>query len=182
MSTPVNKIVKVNILTSPTFPARKGFGLLLIVGSSARLPVGDRIRFYSDMDSVGADFSSTDEEYKAAQVFFSQSPAPNQLAIGRRFAAAVPGELIGGLGITTDIAAWQAVTTGAFKIKLDGVEKSLTAMDFSGAANLNAVAAVVQAKLTVAAAGATIVYNGSRFIVQSATTGATSTVPALIGS
>lgn len=176
MSTPVNKIVKVNILTSPTFPARKGFGLLLIVGNSARLPVGDRIRFYSDMDSVGADFSSTDEEYKAAQVFFSQSPAPNQVAVGRRFSSAVPGELIGGLGITTDIAAWQAVTTGAFKIKLDGVEKSLTAMDFSGAANLNAVAAVVQTKLTAAVAGATIVYNGSRFIVQSATTGATSTV------
>lgn len=176
MSTPVNKIVKVNILTSPTFPARKGFGLLLIVGNSARLPVGDRIRFYADMDSVGADFSSTDEEYKAAQVFFSQSPAPNQVAIGRRFSSAVPGELIGGLGITTDIPTWQAVTTGAFKIKLDGVEKSLTTMDFSGAANLNAVAAVIQTKLTAAAAGSTIVYNGSRFIVQSSTTGATSTV------
>lgn len=176
MSIPVSKVVKVSILSSPTFPARKGFGLLNIIGNSARLPVGDRIRFYSDMTGVAADFSSTDEEYKAAQVFFSQAPRPTELAISRRFATAVPGELLGGVGYEKTIATWQAVVAGAFKIKLDGVEKSLTAIDLSAAANLNAVAAAIQAKLTVAAAGATIEFNGSRFIVRSATTGATSTV------
>ena len=72
MSIPVSKVVKVSILSSPTFPARKGFGLLNIIGNSARLPVGDRIHFYSDMEGVAADFASTDEEYKAAQVFFSR--------------------------------------------------------------------------------------------------------------
>lgn len=176
MSIPVSKVVKVSILSSPTFPARKGFGLLNIIGNSARLPVGDRIRFYSDMTGVAADFSSADEEYKAAQVFFSQAPRPTELAISRRFAAAVPGELLGGVGYEKTIATWQAVVAGAFKIKLDGVEKSLTAIDLSAAANLNAVAAAIQAKLTVAAAGATIEFNGSRFIVRSATTGAASTV------
>lgn len=176
MSIPVSKVVKVSILSSPTFPARKGFGLLNIIGNSARLPVGDRIRFYSDMEGVAADFASTDEEYKAAQVFFSQAPRPSELAISRRFAAAVPGELLGGVGYEKTIATWQAVVAGAFKIKLDGVEKSLTAIDLSAAANLNAVAAAIQAKLTVAAAGATIEFNGSRFIVRSATTGIASTV------
>ena len=63
MTIPVSKVVKVSILSSPTFPKRKGFGLLLIIGKSARLPVGNRIRFYSDMDAVAADFDSTDEEY-----------------------------------------------------------------------------------------------------------------------
>jgi hypothetical protein len=177
MTIPVNKVVQVNILTSPTFPARKGFGLLLIVGTSTKLPVGERIRFYSDMDGVAGDFSSTDEEYKAAQIFFSQAPRPSELAIGRRFASAAPGELLGSVSTyDASIPAWQAITNGAFKISLDGVEKSLSAMDFSGAANLNAVAAVIQAKLTLAAAGATIVFDGNRFVVKSATTGATSTV------
>ena len=177
MSIPVSKVVKVNILTSPTFPARKGFGLLLIVGQSAKLPLGQRIRFYSDMDGVAADFSTTDEEYKAAQIFFSQSPRPSELAIGRRFPSAAPGELMGSTtSYTTSIASWQAVTAGSFDIKLDGVNKSLTAMNFSAAANLNAVASVIQTKLTAAAAGATIVFDGTRFIVRSATTGATSTV------
>lgn len=177
MTIPVSKVVKVNILTSPTFPARKGFGLLLIVGKSARLPVGQRIRFYSDMDGVGADFSSTDEEYKAAQVAFSQSPRPNEIAIGRRFDVAVAGEL---LGSTTSyeqtIATWAAITNGSFKIDIDGAPITLTAIDFSAVTNLNGVAAAIQAKLTVALAGATIEFDGSRFIVRSATTGATSTV------
>ena len=176
MSTPVNKIVKVNIFTSPTFPARKGFGLLNIVGNSLRLPSGDRVRTYGDITEVGADFQSTDEEYLAAQIFFSQSPAPNQLLISRRFGSATPGELLCGLGLTTDIPTWQAVTNGGFDVKLDGVNKQVTAANFSGAANLNAVAGIIQTKLNVLAAGTTCVYDGTRFIIRSATTGTSSSV------
>lgn len=177
MTIPVNKVVKVNILTSPTFPARKGFGLLLIIGQSARLPLGQRIRFYSDMDAVAADFSGSDEEYKAANIAFSQSPRPSEIAIGRRYPSGAPGELLGSVSTyTSDIPTWQAITAGKLTIPLDGLNVALTAMDFSAAANLNAVAAVVQAKLTIAAAGATITFDGTRFIVRSATTGASSTV------
>lgn len=176
MTIPVSKVVKVNILSSPTFPARKGFGLLNIIGNSTKLPVGNRIRFYSDMDAVAADFSSTDEEYKAATVFFSQSPRPTEVAISRRFDVAVPGELLCSVNYEPLIANWQAVTNGGFDIKLDGVNKQITALNLSAAANLNAVASAIQTKLAAAAAGTTCIFNGTRFIIRSGTVGATSTV------
>lgn len=178
MTIPVSKVVKVNILTSPTFPARKGFGLLLIVGTSTKLPVGQRIRFYSDMDGVAADFSSTDEEYKAAQIFFGQSPRPGELAIGRRFAAAAPGELLGSVSTyETSVAAWQAITSGGFKINIDGTLRTVSALNFSADANLNAIASRIQTALVAAGAtGATVTFDGTRFIVRSGTTGTSSTV------
>lgn len=176
MSIPVSKIVKVNIFTSPTFPKRKGFGLLNIIGRSARLPLAERIRFYADMDGVAQDFAATDEEYLAAQVFFSQSPAPRELAISRRFETAVGGQLMGSVSIDQAIAGFKAVSNGGFDIVIDGVNRQVTTLDFSAAANLNAVAAAVQTRLALLVPGTTCVWSGKRFIITSGTTGATSTV------
>lgn len=176
MTTPVSKVVNVTILTSPTFPKRKGFGLLNIIGASANLPIGDRLRFYADMDAVAADFSGTDEEYLAAQSFFSQKPRPTEIAISRRFASAAPGELLGGFGIETDIDTWNAIDDGAFTIAIDATSEDLTALDFSGAANLDAVAAIIETALDGVFTGATCIYTGNRFLVRSGTTGINSSV------
>ena len=176
MSIPVSKIVKVNIFTSPTFPKRKGFGLLNIIGKSARLPLAERIRFYADMDGVAADFAATDEEYLAAQVFFSQSPSPRELAISRRFDTAVGGQLMGSVSIDQTIALFTAVANGGFDIMIDGVNRQVTALNFSASANLNAVAAAVQTKLAALLPGTTCVWSGKRFIITSGTTGTASTV------
>lgn len=173
MSIPVSKVVRVSVLTSPTFPKRKGFGLLLIVTDEAFLPVGDRIRFYSDMDAVAADFPSTSEAYKAAQVFFSQSPKPVELAIGRAFSTAVAGELMGSVNATKTIATYQAISDGSLKMNIDGGSiEEVTGIDLSGCANLNAVAAAIDTAFTQA----TVTYNGTRFIVRSNTTGTASSV------
>lgn len=173
MSIPVSKVVRVSVLTSPTFPKRKGFGLLLIVTDEAYLPVGDRLRFYSDMDAVASDFPSNSEAYKAAQVFFGQSPKPVELAIGRAFSSAVPGELLGSVNATKTVATYQAITTGSLKMNIDGgTVEEVTGIDLSGCANLNAVAAAIDTAFTQA----TVSYDGTRFIVRSTTTGATSTV------
>lgn len=176
MSLPVSKVVGVKIFSSPTFPARKGFGMLCIFGNSQSLPAGDRIRFYSDITGVAADFASTTEEYKAATIFFSQSPAPTQLAIARRFDVAVGGQLLGSVTVSQTIADYTAITNGGLDIQLDGVNKQVTALNLSGAANLNAVAAAIQTKLQALAAGTTCIWNGQRFIVTSGTTGPSSTV------
>ncbi len=139
--------------------------------------MGNRIRFYSDMDAVAADFDSTDEEYKAAQVFFSQAPRPTELAIGRRFDAAVPGELLCSVNYEKTIATWQAINNGAFKINIDGgAVEEVSGIDLSGAANLNAVAAAIQTRLQLVSANATCTFDGTRFIFRSGTTGAASTV------
>lgn len=176
MSIPVSKVVNVKIFASPTFPKRRGFGLLNIFGTSPRLTTGERIRFYSDMDGVAADFSASDEEYKAATVFFSQSPGPRELAISRRFPTAVGGQLYGSTTILQTIATFNAVVNGGFDILIDGVLRQVTALTFAASANLNAVAAAVQVKLNALLAGTTCVWNGQRFVITSGTTGATSTV------
>lgn len=173
---PVSRIVNVTVQHSPTFPARRGFGVLNIVGDSARLPLGNRIRFYSDMDGVAVDFSSTDPEYLAAQIFFSQSPRPVELAISRMFTAAAPGEILGSLTPTKVVATWAAVTNGGFDINIDGTNEQLTGINFSAATTLNAVAALIQTALNAASTGSTCVYDGTRFIIRSGTTGVTSTV------
>ncbi len=172
----INNIVNVTITPVPAFLQGKGFGIINIVGMSASLPIGDRIRHYSDLLSVGRDFSSTSEEFKAAQVFFAQSPRPNDLVISRRLVAPVAAELLGGLGVTQNIADFQAVTGGAFAIPIDGVVKQVSAVNLQAAANLNAVAAIVQAALQVAAPAATCVWTGTRFKVSSGSTGTMSTI------
>lgn len=173
---PTSKIVRVTISSSPTFPAGKGFGLLLIIGRSAVLPVGNRLRFYSDADAVAADFGSNAEEAIAANIFFQQNPHAAEVAVGRRFDAAAPGSLMGSVNYEQSLAAWQAVTTGAFDIHIDGTLHTVNHLDFSGAANLNAVAAIIQTGLQAVAAGATVVFTGTRFIISSGTTGSASSV------
>jgi hypothetical protein len=177
MNIAVSRVVNVRILTSPTFPQRKGFGLLNIIGTSARLPLGDRARFYSDMDSVAADFSASDPEYKAATVFFSQAPRPTQLMISRRFATAAPGELLGSVTPEKDIEVWSAIDDGAFTINIDGgAAENITAIDLTAVLNLNGVASAIQTKLAAASVGTTCIYDGTRFIIRSGTTGVTSSV------
>lgn len=177
MTIPVNKVVDVKIYTSPIFPQRKGFGLLLIIGTSTVLPVAERMREYSDITSIATDFGASSEEYKAALAFFSQSPAPTTLRIGRRFATAVSGENLGSLNYTKTIATWAAVTAGSMQVSIDGSNKTLSAMNFSTDTTLAQVASRIQTALVAAGAvGATVVFLGNRFVIRSGTTGATSTV------
>jgi hypothetical protein len=180
MNLPVSRVVNVTILTSPIFPARRGFGLLLILGSSATLPLHERSREYAGIDEVAADFSTTSEEYIAANVFFQQSPNPHVLRIGRRFIVATNGEMYGGASPTKTLATWTAITTGSFKIGMDAVAPvNVTAISFAAAGNLNAVASIIQTAVRAANAGfaaATVIYDGTRFIIRSGTTGVASTV------
>ncbi len=175
---PVNKVVNVNIQTSPIFPARRGFGLLLIIGAAAVLSVAERSREYADIDGVAADFGTNTEEYKAALSFFSQSPNPKQLRIGRRFTAPVAGENLGSLNHEKTLATWTAIATGKIAVIFDGGAVITTAaMDFSTDLTLNAVAARIQAALiTAGAVGVQVQYLGNRFVIRSGTTGVLSSV------
>jgi hypothetical protein len=56
----------------------------LIVGKSTHISAADRVKVYTDLAGMVADgFITTDAEYKAAQKYFSQSPKPTKVAIGR---------------------------------------------------------------------------------------------------
>lgn len=78
----LNNIVNVQITRETKVPTQKGFGTLLIVGESEKF--AERVRAYSSIDDVAADFAVTDPEYIWAQSAFSQSVQPEELKIGSK--------------------------------------------------------------------------------------------------
>lgn len=173
----VSDVVNVQVVMSPKAAATRNFGSLLILGASNVIDTNERLRLYTSLDAVATDFGTTAPEYLAADLYFSQTPQPAVCYIGKWAQAATSGILHGGILTTAQqaLANFTAIINGGMKITIDGTQKSLTALNFSGAANLNGVASIV----TTALAGAgTVTWNATygRFEVTSATTGATSTV------
>lgn len=89
---PVSGVVSVDIIMSPTAAAGRNFGSLLILGPSTVIPLTERIRQYSSVDDIGTDFGTDSPEYKAATIYFSQSPKPSMVYIGRWAKTLASGE------------------------------------------------------------------------------------------
>lgn len=174
MALSVSRLVRVLINLSPLAAARRSFGVLCLAGDSTVIDGLERIRSYSDIDGVVADFGTSAPEYLAAALYFGQTPKPATLMIGRYLHTATAAMAKGSILTAAQqlLSTWTAITSGGFQITVDAVSKSLTGLDFSGAANLNAVAAIIDTALS----GASVAWNGSQFIVTSGTTGTSSAV------
>ncbi|PWI77254.1 hypothetical protein DEO48_25145 [Enterobacter sp. CGMCC 5087] len=173
---PVSDVVEVDILMAPRAAQMRNFGSLLVLGSSDVISPLERMRTYTSFDAVEADFGTEAPETQAAQRYYSQSPQPKDLYVGRWVKDAAAGELQGGIltQAQQDMALFTVVTDGAMKITVDGTLKTITGVTFAAESNLNGVAARVADKLPTA----TVVWDASagRFVVTSKTTGATSAV------
>lgn len=171
-----NRIVNVTVDLTPKAVASRNFGATLILGSSNVIDVAERERDYTGLDGIAQDFGTSAPEYLAAVIYFSQKPQPGFCKIGRWAKTAAAGRLNGGTLATADetLANFTAITTGSTSITVDSTPHALAALDFSGALNLNGVAAILDTALTTA----TVVWNSTlnRFEITSATTGASSTV------
>lgn len=182
----VSRLINVTVNLAPVAAQGANLNSLLILGDSAVINVEERIRSYNSLEAVATDFGTNAPEYKAAALFFGQSPQPSQLYIGRWASADTPGILICGAlsAAQQDIDTWKAVTDGQFKVDIDGAgATNIDCPTFAGAANLNAVAAIIQTTIRAVGTGgyaaATCVWNGSQFVITSGTTGDGSTVSAL---
>jgi len=174
---PVSRLINVSVNLSPLAAQFANFDTLLVLGDSDVIDVAERIRSYSSITEVAADFGTTAPEYKAAALFFSQSPQPTQLYLGRWAKAASHGLLKGGPVSTANklIGHWTSITNGSLRVTVDGgAVQNLAALNFSAATNLNGVAAIITAALT----GATCTWDGTRFRIISSSTGPSSTVSA----
>lgn len=176
MSTvPVSRIVNVTMLVAASAPQAPSFSRSLCVGSATKLPVYDRLRLYNDLGGVAADFASTDEEYKFALLYFSQSPKPKELMIGRRLLADTAGSLRSGVrNLVLD--TYKAVTAGGFDITIDGTKRLVHGIDLSSCTSLDDVAAAVQTAVRVQLAATTVVNTSQGFVITSPTTGLSSLV------
>ncbi|QNB08339.1 DUF3383 domain-containing protein [Herbaspirillum frisingense] len=171
---PVSRLINVTINMSPAAAQGANLNTALLLGATAVIDTAERKRTYGGIDEVGADFSTTDPEYKAALLYFQQTPQPSELSIGRWAKTATAGLLRGAALSTAQqaLATWKAVTAGSFRVTIDATVKTLSALDFSGVSNLNGVATII----TTALAGAVCVWNGTQFVITSPTTGANSKV------
>lgn len=172
---PVSRLIKVGVNLTPSAAQGQNISSLLILGSSTVIDPIERMRSYGSLDAVAADFGTTAPEYLAANLWFSQTPQPTDLKVGRWVQTASNGGLKCAVlpASAQAIATWQAVTAGSFRYTKDGgALTAVTGLNFSGAANLNAVAGIIQAAIT----GVTVVWNATyqRFEFTSNTTGATS--------
>jgi hypothetical protein len=170
----VGRLVSVTVNLAPLAAARRGFGTLLVAGDSNVIDGVERFRTYTDLESVAGDFGTSAPEYLAASLYFGQSPRPQQMMVGRWLRTATAALLKGGILTTAEqsLATWTGITTGSFKVTIDGTEKTVTGLDFSAVTNLNGVASEINTELT----GGTVSWDGSRFTVTSSTTGASSTI------
>lgn len=91
---PLQPVVDVTVLISPQAPATPTFNQGLIVGTSAIIGsvtgANPRIRQYTTLAQIAADgFATNSPEYIAASIYFSQSPAPLYLWVGRQDLTAI---------------------------------------------------------------------------------------------
>lgn len=176
-SLPVSRLINVSVSLTPAGAQAQNLSTLLLLGGSTVIDVVERSRDYSSLGGVAADFGTSAAEYLAALLWFQQVPQPTTLKIGRWASAASAGTLRGStLSVAGQaLANFTAVTSGGFTYtKNGGAPTNVTALNLSGATNLNGVAALITAGLS----GATMVWNATfqRFELTSTTTGATSSI------
>ncbi len=91
---PVSNVVNVDVIMSAVAATGRNFGALLILGTSTVIPLTERIRQYSAIEDIGDDFGVDSPEYEAATIFFSQSPKPTLVYIGRWVKTLAEGEAV----------------------------------------------------------------------------------------
>ncbi|MCC8384967.1 DUF3383 domain-containing protein [Photorhabdus laumondii] len=161
---PVSNIVNVTINMAPRAAQSRNFGSLLIVGASSVIDTHERLRLYSDIDGVGADFGLSSPEYQAAALYYSQSPRPVDLYIGRwvreQSFAALRGAIL--TKQQQAISNFTTIKDGSFKLTINGKEAVCSGIDFSKETNLNGIAQRVMEKLK----DCTVTWDTSRFVIS----------------
>src|SRR5450830_9252 len=178
-SVPISEYINVGIALAPTPEGLAGFGQLVMMSKSANTgttPINkdERIRKYSSMTSVAADYTDGTEINKAATAYYAQVPRPIYFMVGLIDGTNTAAHATG--STAPNLVAVQAVTAGGFTITIDGALVVITAVDLSGAVSFAAAALIVQGKLAVQKPGTTCTYDGTHFVITSPTTGVTSTI------
>ena len=179
----VDDVVSVSVVLTPTPAQFRNFGNLLIAGASDVIDSSERIRQYASIQDVAADFGTLAPEYLGALAYFSQSPKPQYVYIGRWIKTATKGLLHGGLFNTAQQAALitqlQGITNGTFSVTIDGTVRNITGLDFHLITNLNGVATIINTAMNALVAGSTCKWMPDsipRFNLTSGSIGAASTI------
>ncbi|EPR9225476.1 DUF3383 family protein [Citrobacter amalonaticus] len=136
---PLNRVTNVTVTLSARAAQGRNFGSMLILGNSTVIPIAERLRLYSAPDDIGDDFGVDSEEYKAAVIWFSQSPRPTQVYVGRwvkTLESAETGEpetLLEAVNEMMDYNSWY------------GLHLAVPEVDYPSDADIISVAAAIEA-------------------------------------
>lgn len=181
----INRLIGVTLNISPTGASYASVTSCMLIGTTDVIDTSERYRTYSDIDDVADDFGTTDPEYIAADIFFSQDPTPESLMIGRWAYEATSGSLVCGILSDTnqEISTWNDIDDGAFYVSIDSGDSTLVSnLDFSSVTVMSGVASVISSGLTNAGLDATCTWDADHFIIKSESTGTSSNVSALTAS
>lgn len=180
MSIPFTNYVNITSGVGAGTTVRQRNLIARIFTNSILLPPQSFREFNSPAD-VAAFFGSTSAEYLRAVKYFSfigkLITAATKISFGRFVDTAV-APMIYGATAAQALGSWTAITAGAFGLTIGGVVNTFTALNFSGAANLSAVAAIIQTAVRTKTGaqwtGATVTYDAvaQRFVFVGGTTGA----------
>ena len=111
MTHDLSDIVDITVEISPLAAARATFNQLLIVGPATYISALARVAEYSSLtEMANAGFTIANGEYLAAELYFSQSPAPDTVWIGRHDATGTHGAVA--TGDVTEAAEGYGYTVG----------------------------------------------------------------------
>ncbi len=176
----IKRFIDVEIRKDSPGVSAAGFGILLTVTDSPLLSTTSRVKRFTTPDSVGLFFGDSSEEYLAADAFFYQDPfldnQPEEIQFGRYADTGTAALLECGDSPETDYTVWALISDGSLTVEIDGSDVDLTGLDFSSVTSLDDVASVIDAALST---DGDCYYLGGRFNINSATTGASSTITLL---
>lgn len=172
---PVRRIVNVAVSLAAKAAGKRNFGTMFILGDSDVIDAEERIRDYTAAEDVAFDFGSDAPEYLAARTFYSQSPTPLNIKIGRWVSQSTHGLLKARILGTSEqaISKFQTITAGSLVIIVDGETVTASDVDLSSALNLNYVASTLSTALVNKV---TVTWNGERFMFAAKTAGESSKV------
>ena len=161
---PISDIVRINTIISPvTRPVADRKTLFLTKDTTLDAGGSRKYKDYTGLNSLGMDFGSASEPYKAAQTFFSQSPYPRDFMVGRWAEAAANTEVRGGAPASVGDISGTALNDGSFAI--GGVP--VASISIAANDSYTQIAAAVQTAMQAvnAFSAATCVYVANRFVL-----------------
>ena len=170
MTIEITEFANISITVSPTGVSSGNFGILgMLTNEEGVVSTAERVRKYTSLASVESDWTGT-EVHKAAISFYAQTPTPTDFWVFMCFETAQPATLIGGGHDTLEELA-NINGTGVFNINVEGTDIALATVDFSGDADLDAVAANLEALLDAGLVGTTCTYETNGFVIEGPTVG-----------
>jgi hypothetical protein len=173
MAIDIQEFTNASISVSPTGVAGGNFGILgFLTNEEGVILPAERSRSYTSLASLGDDWAITTEVYKAGTAFYAQTPTPRDFVVLMAFETAQAAVLLGGGSDTLE--ELQALS-GDLEVTVDGTTEVITVGSLAGAADKDAVAALVTVGLAAATdtgiQAAVCTWNGLQFVITSGTTG-----------